>query len=96
MARFNKDMRARIAAKEMHVPGRYEWLAHRYPHVTWRQANIFWSHAVTTIKTIYKVKCLIDIPFGKGYVEAAHEFEEMLKKANHIAELEKERHSVYE
>ena len=86
MIRFNKDMRVGIAANEVHIPRRYDYLAHRYPHVTWRQANDFWVYSVATIKTTYKVEYLIDIPFGKGYVEAAEEFERMLKKANHLAE----------
>lgn len=92
--KFDKDMKAGIVATEMHIPRRYEYLAHKYPEVSWKQANILWTHAVTTIKTIYKVEYLIDLPFGKGYVEAAYEFEEKLKKANHLAELEKKRHTI--
>jgi hypothetical protein len=87
--KFDKDMRAGIAANEIYIPKKYAHLAHEYPNITWAQANEFWKSAVKNIKTVYKVDYLIDIPFGKGYVEAFAEFKRMLEKANRQAEIER-------
>ena len=87
--KFDKDMRAGIAANEMYIPRKYIYLAREYPEVAWEQANIIWKNSVENVKAIYKAKYLIDIPFGQGYVEAFAEFKRMLEKANHQAEIEK-------
>ena len=87
-------MKASIAANEIHIPRKYAYLAREYPEVTWKQANIIWKNSVENVKAIYKAKCLIDIPFGQGYVEAFGEFKRMLEKANHQAEIEKNLHTV--
>ena len=92
--KFDKDMRAGIAANETHIPRKYAYLAREYPEVTWKQANIIWRNSVENVKAIYKAKYLIDIPFGQGYVEAFGEFKRMLEKANRQAEIEKNFHTV--
>lgn len=96
MTRFEKDIKTDIAAHETSIPIRYHHLAYVYPYVSWRQANKFWMYAVAIVKMTYKVGCLNEIPFGKGYEEAGHELERMLKKANRLAEeLEKKEKSHY-
>ena len=55
---------------------------HRYGDIlTYNQIANLYENSVYDILNIYNVKCIIDLPFGKGLTEAAYRWEEKLGEA---------------
>ena len=80
----NKDEEYRnyMLIHQFDIPRRIQHIARRYGDIlTYNQIAKLYETSVSDILNIYNVECIIDLPFGKGLIEAAYRWEEKLGEA---------------
>lgn len=67
------------AGKQFLMPSRILWYtSHYYPEIPIGVAQDMYAVSVEMVLTKYDVECILDLPFGKGLVEARAIYENML------------------
>ena len=79
---FTTEYRNYMLTHQFDIPRKIQHIARRYGDIlTYNQIANLYENSVYDILNIYNVKCIIDLPFGKGLTEAAYRWEEKLGEA---------------
>lgn len=78
---INEDFRERMLRRQYDIPHRLNYLAEKYPGVTWKDAQQIYRKIVSDILEEHKVECITDmgLSYGRGFLLAERMFEDALK-----------------
>ena len=83
----NKEYRELMLINQFRLPRSLEYIAERFGNeLTYNQIIDLYKLAVKEVLIFYKIDCIIDLPWGEGYVVAKNLWKEKLITAIKIKE----------
>ena len=80
--RNDERCRAIVKERQFDIPKRLHYRLRSFSNVPWVVATDLYANAVKMVLLMYNAEILIDIPFGRGYLQSAELFFEAIEIAN--------------
>lgn len=75
-------IRNNVIFQQYRIPTKVHLHLQRYRYIPYVVATEVYEFCVYQVLQMYDVKCLLDVPFGKGYVEVNEMFYSIIEKLN--------------
>ena len=77
----NEECRNYTLEAQFSIPRKLNYLADKYPTITWSEAKELYKTSVEELLKEFEVECILDIGgYGKGFVMASALFESKLQR----------------
>ena len=77
----DEEYRNHVLEAQFSIPRKLNYLADKYPTITWSEAKELYKTSVEELLKEFDVECILDIGgYGKGFVMASALFESKLQR----------------